>query len=198
MTKAHQAKNIHLIEILKHTKFLFATMTGLFDSLASTALFMFLPFLLLKRGVSPALLGSFAAAFFIGNLIGRLVLGRFTDKYGTAKVFIIAELLMGLFIFFLAKTSSFFLIVIVSVILGIFTKGTVAVTNTMVSEASEHHGNFEKAFGVNEFITNIGTTLAPVILGLLSDKYGIIAAFYAMGIAAAIAALPAYLFYKTK
>jgi MFS family permease len=98
----------------------------------------------------------------------------------------------------LANTSSFFWIVIVSIILGIFTKGTVAVTNTMVSEASEHHGNFEKAFGVNEFITNIGTTIAPLILGFLSDKFGIVSAFYAMGIAAVIAALPAYLFYRTK
>jgi hypothetical protein len=50
-------------------------------------------------------------------------------------------------------------IVFVSVILGIFTKGTVSVSNTMVSEASEHHGIFEKAYGVKEFITNIGTTL---------------------------------------
>jgi len=198
VTKAQQTKEINFVEILKHTKFLFATITGFFDCLASSSLFMFLPFLLLKRGVSPAFLGSFAATFFIGNFIGKLVLGRFTDKYGTSKVFITAEILMGLFIFLFANTSSFLLIIIFSIILGIFTKGTVAVTNTMVSEASEHHGNFEKAFGVNEFITSIGTTIAPLILGLLSDKFGIVSAFYAMGIAAIIAAIPAYFFYKTK
>lgn len=193
-----QTAEINFLTLFKDKRFLFTTITGFFDSLASTALFMFLPFLLLKRGVSPAFLGSFAAAFFIGNLIGRIVLGRFTDQHGTAKVFIASELLMGFFILLLANTSSYLLIIIFSIILGIFTKGTVAVTNTMVSEASEHHGNFEKAFGVNEFITNFGTTIAPLMLGFLSDKFGIVSAFYAMAIAGAVAAIPAYLFYVSK
>jgi predicted MFS family arabinose efflux permease len=68
----------------------------------------------------------------------------------------------------------------------------------MISEASEHHGNFEKAFSVSEFITNIGTTIAPLVLGFLSNNLGIVSAFYAMAIAAVIAVVPAFLFYKVK
>jgi len=45
-------------EILTHKMFVFATTTNFLDAFASNSLFIFLPFLLLKRGVEPALLGS--------------------------------------------------------------------------------------------------------------------------------------------
>jgi MFS transporter, FSR family, fosmidomycin resistance protein len=194
--KHKNLSNVKIKEIITYKKFLFATAANFFDSFASSSLFIFLPFLLLKRGVSPALLGSFTAAFFIGSFVGKTALGRFVDKYSNTKVFIISELLMAFFILLLANSAAFLIIIICSIILGMFTKGTVPVLQTMVSEVAEHHEHFEKTFAVNAFIATTATTLAPVVLGFISDKLGIISAFNAMAIAALIATIPAFAFHK--
>ncbi|HWY80017.1 MAG TPA: MFS transporter [Candidatus Sulfotelmatobacter sp.] len=195
-TKQKNIVKISLKEIITHKKFLFTTTAAFFDTFASSSLFIFLPFLLLKRGITPALLGSFAAAFFIGNFVGKTSLGRFVDRFGNATVFMTAELLMAIFILLLANSSNLLLIVVCSIILGIFTKGTSPVIQTMVSDSADHHGYFEKTFAANALVTSIAATLAPVILGFIADKLGIISAFTAMAFAAIVATLPAFAFHK--
>jgi MFS transporter, FSR family, fosmidomycin resistance protein len=187
-------ENVSMRMILANKKFILASIANLFDSLAGTALFIFLPFLLLHRGADPALLGSFTAAYFIGILIGKTVLSRMADRYGSAKIFIAAELFMAVIIVLMAQTTFLPFILICSVILGIFTKGTAPITKTMVSESVEHHGGFEKAFGVNGIVIGTAATSAPVFLGFMADTYGIVAAFFCMAIAAIIAVVPALLF----
>src|SRR3989344_701726 len=183
--------DIKIKEFIKNRKFLFTSFAGALDSFASSTLFVFLPFLLLYRGVDPKVLGSFTAAFFIGNLLGKSILGRFVDKFGSASIFIIAEILMAILIFVLANTPSFLIIIIASVALGIFTKGTAPVIQTMVSESVEHHGNYEKAFGLNSFVNGIAATLAPITLGFFSKNFGIVTAFNISAIFALLAIVPA-------
>lgn len=198
--KTHDKVDLTLWKIVKEKKFILASCISFFDCFASSSLFVFLPFLLLKRGVSPAYLGSFAAAFFIGNFLGKSLLGKFVDKLGNSKVFIISELIMACFIFFLANSISFYLIIICSIILGVFTKGTVPIVQTIVTESVEHHGNFEKAFGFNSLIASIASTIAPLLLGLVADRWGIVISFNTMACAAIIAIIPAigFHFAKTK
>lgn len=175
----------------QNKRYVLAVSAGALDSFASASLFVFLPFLLLKRGVSSAFLGTFTAAFFIGNFFGKTVLGRFVDKFGNSKVFIASELLMAVFIFALANSTALYFIVACSVILGVFTKGTVPVQQTMITESVEHHGNFEKAFGLGAFVSSSAITAAPIILGYTSDKLGIVAAFNVMAVVALTAVIPA-------
>lgn len=205
LTKTDQVKTketpivkMRLHEILTHKKFLFAAAATALDAFGSASLFVFLPFLLLERGVSPAFLGSFAAAFFVGNFAGKKILGRFVDQFGNASVLILAEILMAIFIVLLANSTSLFLIIVCSIILGLFTKGTIPVLQTMVSDAAEHHGNFEKAFGLNETLSNIAKTIAPVLLGIISDQFGIVSAFNVMAFVALLAIIPAFAFRRTR
>ena len=155
-----------------------------------------LPFLALH--ILHVLNDGYQAAFFIGNFIGKSALGRFVDRFGNARVFIIAEILMALFIFLLANSTAFVIIIICSVILGIFTKGTMPVSQTMISEAADHHGNFEKAFGANEVFVNIAKTIAPVLLGVISDQLGIVSAFNVMAIVVLLAIIPAFAFHLSR
>jgi MFS family permease len=165
------------------------------DTFAGDSLFLFLPFLLLARGAEPALLGSFAAAFFVGNIFGKVFLGRLVDRIGTAKVFIGAELLMGFLILILAGSSAIYLIIICSILLGIFTKGTVPVLKSMIAESVEHHGNYEKAFGLAELVTGAFKTAAPAVLGAVAAALGITWAFYVMAAAVFLAIIPSLLFF---
>lgn len=181
-------------DLLNNKRFVFATAAFVIDQLASTALFVFIPFLLLKRGVSPALLGVLTSTFFIGNMFGKVVLGRLVDRIGNTNVFIFSELLMAVFIFVLASSSHIVLIVIAAIILGIFTKGTVPVLTTMITESVEHHGRYEKAFSLNAVFVGVGSSIAPLLLGYCSDRFGIVNAFYISALFAVLATVPALLF----
>lgn len=190
--------NIGLSNIIKNKKFIFSTISGAFDTFASSALFVFLPFLLLKRGVNPAMLGSFTAVFFVGNFLGKSLLGRQVDKHGSGTIFIFSEILMALFIVILANSTSLTVIVVASIILGFFTKGTAPVIYTMVSESVGSHGNYEKTFGINFIIVGIAQTIAPITLGYFSDKIGITNAFNISALIALLAIIPAYAFKTAK
>lgn len=181
-------------EILKNRRFMLATSCFILDSFASSALFIFIPFLLLKRGVAPVYLGALTSTFFIGNMFGKVLLGKLVDRLGNVRVFIISEYLMAFFIIVLAISTNIPLIILSSVILGAFTKGTVPVLTSMVTEAVDHHGRYEKAFSLNAVFVGVGSTIAPLVLGFLSDRFGITNAFYASSVLAIAATVPAFLY----
>lgn len=197
-TKKYIYKNISIMEIMRHKPFIFANLTNMLDTFASSSLFIFLPFLLLKRGINPTVLGGFTAIFFIGNFLGKTLIGRLSDRFGNTRMFIFSEILMAIMIVVIANVPSFIAISIASLALGIFTKGTIPVVKTMVSEASEHHGNFEKAFSLNSIVSTSAVTLAPITLGIISNKFGIISAFNVSAIFAILAIIPAALYKKNK
>lgn len=189
---------VALVDFLKNKQFVLTSISSAIDTLASSALFIFLPFLLIERGVESSILGSFTAAFFVGNMLGKTVLGRLVDKFGNTRVFVTAELLMAVFIVLLAHTPSLILIVILSIILGAFTKGTAPVIQTMIAESVEEQGDFEKAFGVKELISGTASSAAPVLLGLVSYKFGIVNAFNLSAFFAVLAVIPALLAKQVK
>ncbi len=197
LKQKEQAKGEELKELFKNKKFVLSTASSFLDSFASSSLFVFLPFLLLYRNIDPKVLGAFVSAFFVGNFFGKTLLGRLTDKFGYIKVFVVSEILMAIFILILADSSYLAVIIVASIILGCFTKGTVPVITTMVSESVEGKNSFEKAFGLNGLITSIATVLAPVVLGFTSDKFGIVPAFAISAGFALVATIPAIIYSKT-
>jgi len=191
-------KKINFIEILKNKKFILVLFINFFDNLASSALYIFLPFLLISKKISPSILGTFTSAFFLGNLIGKMGLGRLTDKFKNSKVFIYAELLMILFILLLAYSNSITFIIIFSIILGSLTMGTAPIRTTMVAETNEHHGSYEKAFAITSFCASLASALAPIILGYVADRYGIVNSFNLTALFALFAVLSAYIYKKSR
>jgi len=190
--------SVKFSQLLKNRRFVLSSLTALFDSAASSSLFIFLPFLLIKKSVNPAILGSFTAAYFVGNFLGKSVIGRLTDKWGSVTVFIIAEICMAVFIVVLTQTSSLWLIIIISIILGTLTKGTIPARATMAIKSVEHHGRYEKAVALLGFIASIGTTSAPIIYGKVADLWGISFTFYLSAILALVAIIPALGYRFTK
>ena len=196
--KLTKPENLPFKKLLSNRKFMFASCAGLLDILSSYPLFVFLPFLLLQKGVPPVFLGSFVGVYFIGNLIGKVALGRLTDVYGHVKVFFIAELLTGLFIILLTFSANKFIIIILSLLLGTLTKGTAPVTQTMVTESVEHHENFEKSISFYSMEANIIATFGVILLGYVSDHFGISIAFILTACFALLAIIPAIGFHFEK
>lgn len=183
-----------LINYIKNKRFVLSMASDFFDSLASSSLFVFIPFLFLFRGIDPKILGILTSTFFIGNILGKTAMGKLTDKLGGINVFIISEVLMFLIIILLSYTTYLPLIIISAVILGFFTKGTAPVIITIISESLDGKHSFEKGFGIEKLVTGISNMMSPIILGLTADKFGINYAFGVSAIFALLATIPAFIY----
>lgn len=189
--KQEKPEHLAITTLLRNKRYLFACSSGVLDYMSSYPLFIFLPFVLLQKGAPALFLGSFFGIYFIGNLLGKTFLGRMTDKYGHVKTFISAELCTATAILLLVFTSNIVVILILTLALGMLGKGTTPVTQTMVTEAVEHHKNFEKSIAFYSLLGNIAAMIGSILLGTLSDHFGVTSAFTLTACIALLAILPA-------
>lgn len=189
-----------LKHLLKNVPFIYSNMAGSLDLIASGSLFIFLPFLLISKGFSPSIIGSFAAAYFLGSFFGKMIIGRLVDKFGNRRLFIISEILMAVCIVLLILSHELIFIIVLSIVVGALTKGTVPASLSILTEILDKHGSYEKGFGLNTLAINVASTVGPLLLGFLADSYGINAAFYASAGIALLATVPVALLaaYKRK
>ena len=183
--------------ILKKKAFGLSNTASFLDSFANASLFIFIPFLLTFRGIDAVFIGVFTSVFFVGNLLGKVIMGRLTDRVKEEYLFIGCECCIFIALIILALSPSAVIISILALILGFFTKGTVPIVSTMIAQ-SVGETEYEAAYSVNSLSTSIANTLAPLFFGLLADILGVQAIFFACGIAALLAAIPAIVLVKTK
>ena len=183
--------------ILKKKAFGLSNAASFLDSFANASLFIFIPFLLTFRGIDAAFIGVFTSVFFVGNLLGKVIMGRLTDRIKEEYLFMGCECCIFIALIILALSPSAAVISILALILGFFTKGTVPIVSTMIAQ-SVGETEYEAAYSVNSLSTSIANTLAPLFFGLLADILGVQAIFFACGIAALFAAIPAIVLVKTK
>lgn len=183
--------------ILKKKAFGLSNTASFLDSFANASLFIFIPFLLTFRGIDAVFIGVFTSVFFVGNLLGKVIMGRLTDRVKEEYLFIGCECCIFIALIILALSPSAVIISILALILGFFTKGTIPIVSTMIAQ-SVGETEYEAAYSVNSLSTSIANTLAPLFFGLLADILGVQAIFFACGIAALLAAIPAIVLVKTK
>lgn len=174
----------------KSLQFKTVILTSFIDGLASSSLFIFLPFLFISRGSSTALLGSLSAAFFIGNMAGKVLIGKITDTLGCKRTFLISEILMALLLVMLASVSSILWMAFISILLGIVTKGTVPVINSLLAKSVPDPRLNEKAFGIIALISGIASVVAPVLYGFIAQRISIYAVFHLSAFFAILAICP--------
>ncbi len=191
--KKHDTTPISIIMLLQSKKFILLIYTSILDSFASFSLYLFMPFLWVANGFPLNWLWIFTATFFLGNFMGKAVLGRLVDRFRGVNVFITAEVLMAMSIVLLLFAHTLPLFVMMSVILGAFTTGTAPVIQTIVADTVDSPDSYEKAYGFREVTSGIASSIAPVLLGYFSDTYGLPSAFIVCAIFALFALFPALL-----
>jgi MFS family permease len=187
---AGERKRLFEPALLRNRNFLLVNATGALDAFASSSLFLFLPFLLVERGSSPALLGSFTGAFFLGNLLGKTALGAVVDRVGNKRVFLVSEALMAAAVAAMAFASSLPVIVALALLVGILSKGTVPVLGSMIADASRRDGSFEQAYGMSSFVTSVSNAVAPAVLGIAAEAFGVERVFLICAAVALAALVP--------
>ena len=180
--------------LLTHKKYVYSLLVSVTDAFAGASLFIFLPFLLITKGVDLKATGFFTALFFAGYLIGRLTLGRIADRLGKPQILIFAEICMSLLIFSLVYLSSYWLITLNLFLLGIFTLGTSPIIKALVAEGLEKH-QFEKGYSLNASLEHTVSALGRAALGLVAAYFGIQNMFCLAGVLILLTIIPAIKLY---
>ena len=178
------------IVLFKKKRLLLGTFTGMMDGLASSPIYLFLPFLLLSKGINTAQLAIITACFFAGSIAGKNILGRLVDMFGNRKVFILSEISMAASIVLLVVNDNFLVLLALSILLGIFTKGTISVIQAMLSTLSDK-SNYNKMYGMTELLIGIACVAGEIGMGFVGNSFGVQMIFYACAALGILAILPA-------
>ena len=190
--------SIKILDVLKIKKFIIALATGVFDVFASASLFIFIPLLLIPKGIDISQIGFLTALFFAGYLLGRVTLGRLADKYGSVKVLVVAQILMALLIICLVFVNSLALIATILFVLGMFTRGTSPVIRAMMADSVKDKQKFDKAFSFYSFSLGTSNALSRTIYGFIAGVLGISSVFYLSAFVALLTLIPIYLYRSSK
>lgn len=191
-------QTIKIDKLLTIKRFVLAVTSGVFDVFASSSLYIFIPLLLIPKGIAVSQVGFISALFFSGFLLGRVLLGRLADKYGAVKILVFSQISMAILIFFLIFTNNLILISLILFILGVFTRGTSPVIRAMVAEAVSDKNKFDKAFSLHSFSLNSASIAARSVYGFSAGLFGISSVFYISALVALLTLVPLYLYRNVK
>ena len=183
-------KNLPDFALLRKSRYALPIIANSFDAFGSDRIFTFLPFLLLAKQIEAQQIGLFALLFTLSGLGGKMVCGRLVDRFGARPVFLAAESTMALLLGILVVATQPSLLMVTAFLLGIVTKGTVPVVQTIVANTVEDPAEYDDIFTLNNLSRGATNILAPLVFGFIAAAYGVIWAYCAMGIAAGCAVLP--------
>jgi predicted MFS family arabinose efflux permease len=180
---------VHLGDLLKNSKFCFATTAGIADSFSSASLYIFIPFLLTAKGITLANTLYFNVIFFAGYMSGRLALGRLADRHGAPHTLMWSKVAMAALILLLTLATGRAMMVILLFLLGVFTRGSSPIIRAMVADSMDERISFHNAFSAYSFASRSSSALCRPIYGFLASWAGIASVFY---VAAAVSLLTLY------
>lgn len=175
--------------LLKTKKLALTLLASVFDSLASSPVYLFLPFLLFSKGIQITEFGFVAAVFLLGSLTGKSILGRSVDRFGNLKVFMVSETFMAISLILLTLVSNIYIIMLIAFILASFTRGTTPVIQAMFSESS-HSMHYNKIFALSEMFIGLASVATIILMGLIADNMGVVFVYYLSAIFGLLAILP--------
>lgn len=173
-----------------------AMLASILNAFSNDRIFTFLPLLLVAKGVDEKIIGSFALGFTLGSFLGKMACGRLIDKFGTRRVFIIAELALTALISILLFSTHLALIVFISLLIGIVTKGTVPIIQTIITEPAQGAQSYDDIFSINSFFRGITNIITPLLFGVIASAFSMETVYCLMAVVSAIAVVPVKLMDK--
>ena len=179
--------------ILKNKNVFLAMLASMLNAFSNDRIFTFLPLLLVAKGIDAKTIGSFALGFTLGSFAGKMACGRLIDMFGTRKIFIIAGISLTLLLCAMLSSGNLVLTVLLALAIGIVTKGTVQVIQTIITEPVQGAQNYEAVFTVNSFGRGITNILTPVLFGGMASLWSMDAVYLLMAAVAALSIVPVVL-----
>jgi hypothetical protein len=83
-----------------------------------------------------------------------------------------------------------------ALLLGIVSKGTVPVVQTIITEPLRGRGGYEDIFSINSLLRGLVNTASPLLFGFIGARYGMASAYLLMAGGALVAVVPILLMDK--
>jgi MFS family permease len=157
---------------ISHRKSFSALLTiGIIDIMTRNALLTFLPFLLLRKGISATEIGFALTLLFAGGAVGKLTCGLLAERVGVIPMVVGTEILTSAGILSLIGLSPSYIWVILPFV-GIVLNGTSSVLYATVAEIILPMGR-SRGYGLYYAITLGSGAVSPVLFGFLTDALGL-------------------------
>jgi len=176
--------------LLRNKDVALSMLSSTLNAFSSDRVFTFLPLLLFAKGIDPERMGVFALGFTLGSFLGRVTCGRLVGRFGPRPIFLIASLLMAILLLILVAAKEFILIVAVSLALGVVTRGTAPVVQTIITEPENARHDYPGIFSMNTFSRGSINMLTPLLFGFVGAAFGMHWSFCIMAGGALLATLP--------
>jgi multidrug resistance protein len=168
--------------LMRNRGFLFASIAGataffLMSGIRQTILPVYISEV---AGLPPADIGMILSAATIANIFLTIPIGYGIDLIGRKPIIVASLFISGFSMFLFPQVSSFILLCVVSLLMGLGSSGMQQAPLTMATDASigEPRG---VSMGVFRFFGDVGSLIGPVLLGAVADGFGLGMPFYVMG-----------------
>ncbi len=140
--------------------------------------------------------GMILSMFGLGSLVGSLLGGWLSDKFGPFWVQFLSLLLGGIGFILLERVRSFEGLAICFFVVTVFTDALRPANATAVSQFAKKE-NITRAFSLNRMAVNLGFSVGPIAGGLLATL-GYKWIFYADGLTCILAAMVFFFYFFRK
>ena len=144
---------------------------GFLDTAVRASLIVFLPFLLIEKGMPMEKTGLALTLLFIGGALGKFLCGVLAEKIGVIPSITITEAITGLGIFYLYAAPLPALLPFLP-FLGVALNGTSSVLYGTVAEFV-NPSRVPRAFGLFYTVIISAAAITPPMFGVISDAKGV-------------------------
>jgi FSR family fosmidomycin resistance protein-like MFS transporter len=144
---------------------------GIIDIMTRNALLTFLPFLLLRKGISENQIGFALTLLFAGGAAGKFACGLLAERFGIIPMVVGTEILTSAGILSLTWFSPSVIWILLPFV-GIFLNGTSSVLYATVAEIISPMAR-SRGYGLYYAITLGSGAVSPLVYGLITDALGL-------------------------
>jgi MFS transporter, FSR family, fosmidomycin resistance protein len=144
---------------------------GVIDSSARLAFLTFVPFLLMGKGAAVEGIGFALALIFAGGAAGKLICGHIAERVGILRTVVLTELATGGGILLLVSLPLDGAMILLP-FLGVALNGTSSVLYGTMADFVDPDRQ-ARAFGLFYTLGVGAGAVAPLIYGLISDRWGV-------------------------
>jgi MFS family permease len=144
---------------------------GIIDIMTRNALLTFLPFLLLRKGISETQIGFALTLLFAGGAVGKFTCGLLAERFGVIPMVVGTEILTSAGILSLTWFSPSGIWILLPFV-GIFLNGTSSVLYATVAEIISPMAR-SRGYGLYYAITLGSGAVSPLVYGLITDALGL-------------------------